>query len=952
MKALLSLILILLPSTAFAQNAIIQNGAMTKYDIPGFIQNHTLDSGSKMFTDEARGFNPPHIFDSGSAGLHLEDGLTTGPYHHGSLGHDSSGNFIINLDAHNGAAQGGCLLEMSGFTYPCFSTVTGQTVAADNTALKALSTASLSTVVRQDYAAGIGAPAMPYDASANPCTLNGGLGDNGKEVISANGKCWIARTGGYMDWREYGVATTNNDNQAKIQAAWDAGKRWGITIGVCGAGDFPSSHTYFYNEPIRWCSHTAAIKRLDDAVMIFVNALGRTYPDYPYADGFIGFDLWKPTINMNADLMATRGGGGLVASAAYNWNIYDPFIYNIPTNETPSGVISGAPRGTWKYTAPNRCPSSAVPCDAALDGWVVNAGIALLGSAVLNIENGGISGGAVGNFDGAGCGLVLGAAGIALTVPSQMMQTQSSNPANGNVFLRTLFDCNTIGFRNDYASGITLFNADTTSHAGFIGIADGTYGRYDITVAGTASGTSNVYVTMMANGLTGSPVTVGYSGTGNATVAATKIVSDVNGSAALAAINVTAGLWPNCAATICTLHISYGDEFSSIGVTDPPLNFAFCAAGNPTNNTNCSGALTLTPYHTATWNKYAQTPGELDNTAYMYVGANAGSSMIELPQQLTGSPYLVMNHGGPNGTINPPTQVANYGKNASSRGTSLNKNSDGVVSCQAGAAWCYTIDCNILQSPIYVDTSKDTKPFVITPTGSTPVFTQCKFKDAGLLAAANGGWDYAPFQFGPQGSNWGVYKVGGQALQTFARKYGTVELELQPIPLSNTITGAPGNNAGGDWIGGGDANAALSVHAQDATTWTSNVTASAIGTAPGTLSLWLAAGTTYNCKAGINITASAAGGFAAGVYGTGGLSATSMSFRGQISTGPTINTSSKITSLGALTGYTGAATYTEIEGSITTNAGGVLSILGSQNASSANATTAAANSFFNCSKAG
>jgi len=66
----------------------------------------------------------------------------------------------------------------------------------DNTTLQATPTTAASTVIRYDYVVGGGAPAVLYNASGSACTLNGGAGDNGSQVRSADGKCWIANLNG------------------------------------------------------------------------------------------------------------------------------------------------------------------------------------------------------------------------------------------------------------------------------------------------------------------------------------------------------------------------------------------------------------------------------------------------------------------------------------------------------------------------------------------------------------------------------------------------------------------------------------------------------------------------------------------------------------------------------------------------------------------------------------
>ena len=78
---------------------------------------------------------------------------------------------------------------------------------ATNAALHAASTANFSYGLWRDaYAAGNGAPPLFYVPSASACSLNAGAGDNGSQVQSADGKCWLARfPNGMMDVAEFGA---------------------------------------------------------------------------------------------------------------------------------------------------------------------------------------------------------------------------------------------------------------------------------------------------------------------------------------------------------------------------------------------------------------------------------------------------------------------------------------------------------------------------------------------------------------------------------------------------------------------------------------------------------------------------------------------------------------------------------------------------------------------------
>jgi hypothetical protein len=922
---------------AFADNSAHPTGTFT----PGHPITSTLPSGSPYADGGGAAgsntLNKGYLKELGLTNTGtpfcINDGLTSGAYHQFCLGAFSLGGGLITYNAKNGATPLPLQLIINGVAVPIPGSVTGLPNVAGTAAMTALAHTFAALIVREDYELGYGAPPQFFASSASPCSLNSGAGDGGSQVPTNDGGCWLAQFGPEVDWREWGNITTATDNRATFQAALDATFNAARKLSLCGAGSFKTSTVYFYTSPVEWCAHTTIVKRINAGpVMVFAGSVvGGTYPDFPETASLQGFDLRYATIDMNSSLLTT-GGAGIVASASYDWSMYDPWVWNVPTMTTPSGVVSGSPRGTWAYTASNRCPSSNAPCDAAVTGWVENAGIALLGSPVKNLENGKIWKGMVGNFayPTSACDATLGSTGILFGVPSQMMQTQSPNPGNGNTIENTLADCNQIGIRNDYASGVTILQADTTSNSGLVGITNGTYGRYDVTVSGTASGTSNVAVTMMADGLTGSPVTAFYTGTGGADTAAAAIVSFINNpSNNLTAYDITAAVWPGCTATSCTFHIDYGDEFSTDGTVDPPLNFNFCSNGSPGNNSHCSGALRLTPYHTATWNWIQQTPSELNIFAYVYDGANSASNAVVQPQQLTGTPYRIHNHAGQGGSVNP-INIANFGKNAGNSGATL----PASIS-----------DCSGDQSPYWVSTGSGAVSTVLW--GLSEGYTECHFKDS----TAGGGWGTSAFTIQAPTAVWGQYTINGQAAQSYITNYGQVDLTLYPAN-NNTVTGAPGNNAGGDWIGGGDTNAVLGRRTAGTTSWTSSTTPTQIGSGAGkTLDVPLAAGTSYNCTMHLSVTASGAGGIAVRFASSGGLSATSMSFTGTNKNGGTINAATKATALNSdIVAFNGVATDVDVVGSITVNEGGTLSGQAAQGASNGTTTSVGPNSALNCNK--
>src|SRR3954464_250688 len=110
-KLLPALAIILSPSLAWGQGAVLQNGSITKFDAAGWIQDKTIESSSKMFRDNFRGFNPIHVFDNGGPGVCAENALTNGPYSSLCLGHDANGNGVLSLTPFNNAP--GRTIELS-----------------------------------------------------------------------------------------------------------------------------------------------------------------------------------------------------------------------------------------------------------------------------------------------------------------------------------------------------------------------------------------------------------------------------------------------------------------------------------------------------------------------------------------------------------------------------------------------------------------------------------------------------------------------------------------------------------------------------------------------------------------------------------------------------------------------------------------------------------------------
>jgi hypothetical protein len=115
------------------------------------------------------------------------------------------------------------------------------TAVPSNALLSGASTITYPGGLQRDtFGNGNGAPPMQFVPGTGPCSLNGGNGDGGSQVKSADGKCWLGvfpAKGG--DPRQWGVKTDGTDSSAGMQAAvnWAAqGKELVLPPGVIAFG--------------------------------------------------------------------------------------------------------------------------------------------------------------------------------------------------------------------------------------------------------------------------------------------------------------------------------------------------------------------------------------------------------------------------------------------------------------------------------------------------------------------------------------------------------------------------------------------------------------------------------------------------------------------------------------------------------------------------------------------
>jgi hypothetical protein len=137
-------------------------------------------------------------------------------------GHDSSDNAQLAIDANGGALAKSFVLRVNGVNLLTPGAISGLPTIADNTTLLATASIFATSIIRTDYLVGRGVPPVVYMSSGSACSLNGGNGDNGSQVKSSDGKCWLAKFDlAGADVRIWGVAFDGaTDNTTALQSAF------------------------------------------------------------------------------------------------------------------------------------------------------------------------------------------------------------------------------------------------------------------------------------------------------------------------------------------------------------------------------------------------------------------------------------------------------------------------------------------------------------------------------------------------------------------------------------------------------------------------------------------------------------------------------------------------------------------------------------------------------------
>jgi hypothetical protein len=155
---------------------------------------------------------------------------------------------------------------------------------ATNAALTASSTVTYPNGVwRDDYATGNGAPPLFYRASGSVCSLNAGAGDNGSQVLSSDGKCWLASfPADPYDIRQFGGIGDGSTNNAtafnNALAAQSASGQIGLYF---PKGTFNFSASVSYTLPSATAAITLAGDSQQSSILRWPSAGGGMTINYP-----------------------------------------------------------------------------------------------------------------------------------------------------------------------------------------------------------------------------------------------------------------------------------------------------------------------------------------------------------------------------------------------------------------------------------------------------------------------------------------------------------------------------------------------------------------------------------------------------------------------------------------------------------------------------------------------
>jgi hypothetical protein len=250
MRLVVAFLLSLLPALAWGQGSVLQAGPPTGGHVPmytpgGSYQAVIQDSGPAsgglpgLGLGELLQVNPSSSPNTGTGpfGAHICDysaPINSGAYYYLCFDSNAQGGGLLAYGNAGTAPAEPLVCIINGVETPCFGTINGLAVVANNAALKLLPVGTYSTIYRAGfYTPGDGGGGY-YNFSGTACSIGAGAGDDGSQVKPTTGTgCWLlAPQGALTDLRVWGatpapivsgVPSGATDVMPYIQKAYNSG---------------------------------------------------------------------------------------------------------------------------------------------------------------------------------------------------------------------------------------------------------------------------------------------------------------------------------------------------------------------------------------------------------------------------------------------------------------------------------------------------------------------------------------------------------------------------------------------------------------------------------------------------------------------------------------------------------------------------------------------------------
>lgn len=358
----LALALCLIPSLAWGQAAVRQDGAVTRDNLAKWSNDHIVkDVGGVTGDNTGHGINPFAVQDSNGQGICVNSAATSGAYAAFCLGHDSSGNALITIDSYGGAPVGNGFVRLNGTQYPIvgtgagnvtgpnpstagnlvvFNNVIGSLIGDVNVVNQPVSVAS-NNPLEGIYATGTG-------AKVSMCPgYNYGCPDGGAKILSQFAA--VVQTLGDPTQNESAIYSFMKSNTGEVHP-------W-VTLTGYSAGAFVFNGLNLYKETTGTCTSgasgpTGKGTAITDGTCVW-NYVGPTYA------------AAKQSLNFILDALAGSGSvwgaaGGAQLESGYNGNFataaeidLNNFSGTDPGASSNSmlGMYLGGPIGTQPISA-------------------------------------------------------------------------------------------------------------------------------------------------------------------------------------------------------------------------------------------------------------------------------------------------------------------------------------------------------------------------------------------------------------------------------------------------------------------------------------------------------------------------------------------------------------------------------------------------------------------------